>query len=152
MVDIKGYEGRYAITEEGKVWSYKRKKWMKTRTSNAGYESINLTDGKRTKETFIHRLVAEAYIPNPDNLPVVNHKDEDKTNNNVSNLEWCTYKYNANYGTRVDRCKEGLKKWHSEHREEHSASIKKSWEHADERRAKASELLKAQNKARFARG
>lgn len=58
---------------------------------------------------YIHRLVAQAFIPNPDNLPCVNHKDENPNNNNVDNLEWCTQKYNCNYGTRVDRIMETKK-------------------------------------------
>lgn len=53
----------------------------------------------------IHRLVAEAFIPNPNNYPCINHKDENPSNNNIDNLEWCTYKYNANYGTGVERQK-----------------------------------------------
>ena len=60
------------------------------------------TEGKR-KCCYIHRLVAEAFIPNPNNYPQVNHKDEDKTNNCVNNLEWCDAKYNINYGTRIER-------------------------------------------------
>lgn len=63
-----------------------------------GYRGVTLfRDGKRYYKS-VHRLVAEAFIPNPDNLPLVNHKDEDKTNNRVDNLEWCTRLYNANYG------------------------------------------------------
>ena len=64
-----------------------------------GYLMVTLSkNGKRYYKT-IHRLVANEFLPNPQNLPCINHKDETKTNNNVCNLEWCTYKYNANYGT-----------------------------------------------------
>lgn len=68
-----------------------------------GYLSIMLYKKGKPKNYKIHRLVAQAFIPNPDNLPEVNHKDEDKTNNCVDNLEWCTHKYNSNYGTRPKR-------------------------------------------------
>lgn len=59
---------------------------------------------------MIHRIVADAYIPNPNNLPQVNHKDEDKTNNSIDNLEWCTYEYNLNYGSRTERATSKRKK------------------------------------------
>lgn len=70
-----------------------------------GYKSVTLYSGSRDMhiQTGIHRLVAKAFIPNPNNLPCINHKDEDRTNNHVSNLEWCTYKYNSNYGTAIER-------------------------------------------------
>ena len=100
--DIVGYEGEYAITRDGKVWSHKRKKFLKP-GSVRGYHRVNLgKDGKR-KCYYIHRLVAEAFIPNPNNLSQVNHKDEDKSNNCVDNLEWCDATYNNNYGTRIER-------------------------------------------------
>lgn len=109
MRDIKGYEGLYAITSCGRVWSYRRKKFLKPRVGNHGYEYINL-HFKGTQETvLIHRLVAEAYIPNPDNLPQVNHKDEVKTHNWINNLEWCDRKYNMNYGTRNKRASKRIK-------------------------------------------
>ena len=60
------------------------------------------------KTKYIHRLIAEAFIPNPNNLPVVNHKDENKLNSSIDNLEWCTYEYNRNYGTCIERMKETI--------------------------------------------
>ena len=68
-----------------------------------GYYRIGLTKNRKRSYYFVHRLVAEAFIPNPDKLSYVNHKDEKKTNNKVDNLEWCTMKYNCNYGTRNER-------------------------------------------------
>lgn len=97
MKDIKGYEGLYAITSCGKVWSYKKKKFFSPSFDKDGYPRVNLTKDKKIKTFFIHRLVAEAYLPNPDNLPYVNHKDEIKNHNWVNNLEWCTAWYNNNY-------------------------------------------------------
>ena len=68
-----------------------------------GYYYVCLSKNGIVKNYFVHRLVAEVFLPNPDNLPCVNHKDEDKSNNNVDNLEWCTHEYNINYGTRNKR-------------------------------------------------
>lgn len=77
---------------------------LKQYKDQSGYLIVYLqTDNKTRVIRKVHRLVAAAFIPNPDNLPCVNHKDEITTNNNVSNLEWCDFKYNANYGTRNDR-------------------------------------------------
>ena len=99
MKDIIGYEGLYAITEDGLVWSYRRKKFLKPRPNKDGYLYVNLSkNGKYTSKT-IHRLVAKAFSPNPNGLTDVNHKDENKLNNDVSNLEWMTHKDNCNYGS-----------------------------------------------------
>ena len=103
MKDIIGYEGKYAITEGGNVWSYQSKRFLATSTHRNGYLKVSLWKDNKQKTFFIHRLVAEAFIPNPNNLPQVNHKDEDKTNNNVWNLEWCDRRYNMNYGTARER-------------------------------------------------
>ena len=105
MKDIIGYEGQYAVTEDGKVWSYKTKRFLVTSVHRNGYIKVSLWKNNKQKTYFMHRLVAEAFIPNPDNLPQVNHKDENKTNNCVSNLEWCTHKYNNNYGSKRDATK-----------------------------------------------
>ena len=97
--DIKGYEGLYQISNTGKVKGLKRNKVLKPILQRSGYYYVDL----QRKRRLVHRLVAEAFIDNPDNLPEVNHKDEDKVNNSVENLEWCDSKYNANYGTRNKR-------------------------------------------------
>ena len=102
MKDIKGYEGLYAITSCGKVWSYKSKKFLKPQLRK-GYFFVCLCVASSRKGFAIHRLVAEAYIPNPEGLPQVNHKDENKENNCINNLEWCDAAYNNNYGTRRER-------------------------------------------------
>ena len=103
MKDIVGYEGLYAITSCGKVWSYRAKKFMKLHTDRYGYQELILQKDGVRKHYKVHRLVAEAYIPNPDNKEQVNHKDEVKSHNWVNNLEWATCKENINYGTRTER-------------------------------------------------
>lgn len=100
MKDVIGYEGLYQVTSCGKVWSYRSKKFLKPRRKKNGYLQVNLCKDGKQKNYLIHRLVAEAYLPNPNNLPCVNHKDENKENNALQNLEWCTYEYNNSYGSR----------------------------------------------------
>lgn len=109
MKDIKGYEGIYGITSCGKVYSYKSKKFLKPIAIKTGYLQVNLHKGKECSHHYIHRLVAMAYLPNPENLPQVNHKDENKTNNCLQNLEWCDAKYNLNYGTHNEKVSKKLK-------------------------------------------
>lgn len=88
MKDIKGYEGLYAITSCGKVWSYRAKKFMKPPLNWKGYLKVNLNKDGKIKNFAVHRLVAQAYIPNPDNLETVDHIDGVKTHNWVNNLQW----------------------------------------------------------------
>lgn len=102
---IRGYEGEYEISDEGEVRSYKTGKpvIMATSLTGRGYKHFCLRRYGKQKGCYIHRAVAEAFIPNPKNLPCINHIDEDKLNNNVSNLEWCTYHENNVHGTRMKR-------------------------------------------------
>ena len=103
---IKGYEGLYEVSDQGRVRSLKfgKERIMKQLITPKGYIRVGLRKNGYQKMYLVHRLVAQTFIPNPDNLTEVNHKDEDKINNKVSNLEWCDRKYNINYGTRTDRC------------------------------------------------
>ena len=116
---VKGYEGYYEVDQFGRVFSVDRVifvndngrvynkpvvgRQMKQSMHTQGYKTVSLTKEGKTTTCFVHRIVAEAFIPNLDNLPMVNHKDEDKTNNFVENLEWCTAAYNRTYGRAVEK-------------------------------------------------
>lgn len=103
MRDIPGYEGLYAATEDGRIFSYKRKRFLKPTKHYSGYLRITLCKNGKSKNYALHRLIAATYLENPLNLPCVNHIDEDKLNNNVENLEFCDAAYNINFGTRTER-------------------------------------------------
>lgn len=112
---IDGYKGLYEISTFGRVKSLvdchgiKRDKIVKPLNSRYGYLLVNLYKNKQSKSFRIHRLVAIAFIPNPLNLPFINHKDENKQNNCVENLEWCSPKYNVNYGNCRQKISEAQK-------------------------------------------
>ena len=120
--DIKDYEGLYQVSNLGRIKSVdriiKRKKngdyFQKGRILNLqiaknGYYICKLSYQNKKPSKNVHKLVAEAFISNPNNYPCINHKDENKLNNNVNNLEWCTCKYNNNYGTKKERISNALK-------------------------------------------
>ena len=94
---IKNWEDLYEITNDGKVYSIRSGKFLKPRLSLDGYERVSLCRDGKHYDMRIHRLVAEAFLENENNLPQVNHKDFNKCNNYVSNLEWCTGKDNVHY-------------------------------------------------------
>lgn len=102
--DIKGYEGLYQVSNLGRVKRLKSKymkseRILKEGITTGGYRLVVLCKNNKSKTFRLHRLVAEAFIPNPENKPQVNHIDENKANNNVNNLEWMTAKENINHGT-----------------------------------------------------
>lgn len=113
-VDIKGYEGLYKISNRGDVISLskisgflKLRERIMTPTVKANkYLDVKLIKNKISKHFYVHRLVAEHFIPNPNNLPQVNHKDNNPANNNVDNLEWCDNSYNIRYSDIPNKLKE----------------------------------------------
>ena len=119
--DIPDYEGLYQISNLGRVKSLDRdivysngtrhhinNKILQPQKSKYGYLFVTLTKDNKPHAKYIHQLIADAFIPNPNNLPCVNHKDENKLNNNIDNLEWCTIDYNNNYGTRTQRTRKKI--------------------------------------------
>lgn len=98
-----GYS-KYLIFEDGTIYSLKSKKYLKPIKKSTGYYAVNLFDDNSIpKMFFIHRLVAESFIPNPNNYTDINHIDENKANNNANNLEWCNKTYNENFGLKKER-------------------------------------------------
>lgn len=145
--DIKGYENMYQISNYGNVKSLNRAingRWGKAfikerilskRKDKKGYNTVALYKNNVYKTKKIHRLVAEAFIPNLNNLPQVNHKDENKSNNYVDNLEWCNNKYNCSYGYHSNRLKKAINQY------DLKGNLIKKWNSIKE----ASEYLKLNN-------
>ena len=128
---VVGLESRYMVSSLGRVkrlsydivdkmgrHTHHKNKLMKIRIgSQTGYPQVNLWIGKKSKPFTIHRLIAEAFIPNPNNYPCVNHIDENRANSVLENLEWCTYEYNSTYGTAREKRRESLKRFYENHPE-----------------------------------
>lgn len=104
--DIEGYEGLYQVSNLGRVRSlnfrgntHKQSLLKQSIKKKNGYAQVTLCKNGKQKIYLVHQLVALMFLDNTNNYPIINHKDENKTNNNVNNLEWCSYKYNSNYGS-----------------------------------------------------
>ena len=129
--DIEGYEGYYQVSNYGRVKSLNyhrtgKERIMKPKKDSKGYLQVLLCKEGKVKHYFVHRLVAVAFVDNPQNLPIINHIDENPKNNNANNLEWCTQKYNINYGTRNKKASEKLRgrKLSEEHKEKIAEKMK----------------------------
>ena len=116
--DVVGYEGFYKVSNKGNVYSVERRdsrgreiggRILKPSPDTNGYLQVVLYKNGKSQNKLVHRLVTEAFIPNLENHPEVNHLDEVKDNNNVENLEWCTSKYNVNHGTRNERIRKKVR-------------------------------------------
>ena len=116
--DVVGYEGLYQVSSMGRIkrlhyeyvdtWGTGRhrvfpEKFVSLQISTSGYYVVDLYKDCKRKRYYVHRLMAQSFIPNPNNLPCINHKDEIRTNNTVENSEWCDWQYNNSYGTNRER-------------------------------------------------
>ncbi len=100
--DVEGYEGLYQVSNFGKIRSiYRYKRELKPLYTNSGYIQAQLCKDKTVKAVLVHRIVANAFIPNTENKPCINHKDGNKHNNHISNLEWCTFSENEKHSYKV---------------------------------------------------
>lgn len=120
---VVGYEGLYEVSNLGNVRSIDRvieysngvkhftkgKKLKQSINKNTGYYQVSLCNNGNAHKIDVHKIVANTFLSNDKSLPCVNHKDESRTNNNVSNLEFCSYKYNSNYGTAIQRMKNSIR-------------------------------------------
>ena len=142
--DIPGYEGLYKVSNTGKIFSVVTNRQLSVIQKTDGYTCISLCDKDHNKKQYrIHQLVAKAFIPNPNNLPMINHKNEIKNDNRVENLEWVTAQQNSSYGSRPERVSEKLK------------GVPKSKESIEKRLAtmkeKLSKMTKEERQAMFGR-
>ena len=103
--DIKDFEGLYQVSNLGNVKSFSRGEHLLRLNGGRKYIQVILCKEGKTYARLVHRLVAEAFIANPNNLPCINHKDENPKNNRADNLEWCSYQYNNVYNGRLEKCK-----------------------------------------------
>lgn len=101
--DVVNFEGLYKVNQWGDIWSEYTHKKIKYSISNYGYKQYNLHKDKKAFIVTAHKAVAQAFVPNPLNLPIINHKDENKLNCYYENLEWCTYSYNNSYNNKAKK-------------------------------------------------
>lgn len=142
--DIPGYKGLYKVSNTGKIFSCVTNRELSIIQKSDGYTGITLCDKDHNKKQYrIHQLVAKAFIPNPNNYPFINHKNEIKNDNRVENLEWCSIKYNSSYGSAPKKISEKLK------------GVPKSKEAIEKRRItmkeKLSNMTKEERQAMFGR-
>lgn len=115
-IPVKGFP-RYIVDKNGIITNVQTGRVVRGRQNSNGYRVVELFyETGKSKQLLLHRIVAEAFIPNPENLPIINHKDENPLNNSAANLEWCTYKYNSNYGSAKEKAKKALAPFRSSER------------------------------------
>ena len=160
---IPGYEGYYMASTHGRIKSvdryvgYKKSgqrlmkgKILKQSTDKGGYKIVQLNKNGKEKLFTVHRLVAQVFLENSSNLPQVNHKDENKQNNNVDNLEWISPKDNMNYGTRNERMSNSLKgRTFTEEHRKNISKVRKGKHHTEEAKKKISKSLKGKNNPNY---
>lgn len=116
--DIEGYEGYYQVSNKGRIkgirlmYQHTEERILKpfSNQKGSGYLKVKIYKDTVMKPAYVHRLVANAFLPNPNNYPDINHKDENPHNNSVDNLEWCNESYNMSYGTVQDRRREAFRR------------------------------------------
>lgn len=147
--DVVGWEGLYQVSNEGRVKRLSgtnqcsAERLLKPEIMKHGYQRYKLYDSGRNQKILAHRLVAEAFIPNTNNYPEVNHKDENPSNNRVENLEWCDHTYNMNYGTCRERTSNALKIFKNTEEQKRKVSEQfKGKPFTEEHRRRISESLK----------
>lgn len=136
----------YNITDEGNIWSNLSNKWLKTSPNSSGYYTVRLRKDGIAKTLLVHRLVWTTFNGTIPDGKEINHKDEDKANNSLSNLELTTHKENCNFGTRIERCASKHRKYNSEEERQTMKKIKDA-----EWREKNREYLKQRNKDYYER-
>ena len=109
-IEIPGIDGRYEVSDLGEVRNTKRKTIKSQTITKRGYYRVALYVGEKKKDFMVHQLVGNAFVPKPEGAECINHIDENKLNNRADNLEWCTLRYNARYGTAPERGGENRKK------------------------------------------
>jgi len=147
MKDVSGYEGRYAVTEDGRVWSYPRRVRIGTRTRSVGGRFLKLglvstgyhgvairKEGEREKTVLVHRLIAQTFIPNPLQKREVNHKSGVKTDNRVENLEWCTRTENSQHAVKIKRNPVGDRHYHAKYTDESISALRSEYASTRKRR------------------
>lgn len=122
--DIDGYDGYYQVSNIGNVRNAVRSKLLKQQKSRNGYLTVSLTKSNKLTTYRVHRLVASAFIPNPDNKPSVNHIDCDPLNNKAENLEWCTAQENSNWMMKQGRARSRRKIGNADYEAGYTAGYK----------------------------
>jgi hypothetical protein len=115
----------YLVTEDGKIWSEKRKKFLSACDNGTGYMNVVISIDSKFKHKYVHRLVAEVYLENPNNYPHINHIDNNRYNNHVSNLEWSNYQLNSDHKVKQKRHPHGITNGQSKLTEEQVLEIRK---------------------------